>query len=211
MKVLAIDTSTARLTVAYGSASDLRELTAGELTGGHLHGERLAGLVREILAGDTPDLVAVGCGPGPYTGLRAGLVTAEVLAAAWQVPVTGVSSLAAIAHGHRRRGGGGCAAVLDVKRREVAWQPFDGHGLELLPPQLSSINDMTELLRYPVVGPAFVSQRLVSPDVADASPVSAVDVAWLAMAQDRPLPVAPLYLRAPDAAEPKPPKSVSNG
>ena len=210
MRVLAVDTSTARLTVALLEAGELvREAQAGELAGSQLHGEALAGLVQQVLDGTTPDLVAVGLGPGPYTGLRVGIVTAEALAFAWQVPVKGVPTLAALAHGYRSRGGGACVAVLDVKRREVAWQAFDADGGELSAPAITHIERLADLPQLPLVGPAFVSQRLVSPEVADAAPVSAVSIAHLAL-QSPAGDLAPLYLRVPDAAEPAPRKRVGD-
>lgn len=207
---LGIDTSTARLTVATLSMSGTRELAAGELNGPQAHGERLAELIREVLAGQRPTRIAVGLGPGPYTGLRVGIVTAEMLGEAWSVPVVGVSTLEALANGYRRRTERGeCVAVLDVKRREIAWQHFSALGAPLGDPKLASINALHELpAGVPLVGPAFESQRLVQPAVADAAPVSAVDIALLAvLGSDR---LEPLYLRQPDAAEPAPRKQVRN-
>lgn len=212
MRILAIDTSTARLTVAVTYDGELvASATAGELTGGQVHGEALAGLVSSCLAGATPDRVAVGIGPGPYTGLRVGVVTAEVLADAWRCELVGVPTLQAIAHGYRRRGGGECIAVQDVKRREVAWQRFAVDGAAPASAQLLSITELAQLpAGVPLVGPAFVSQRLVQPQVADASPVEAFDIALIAAVATPTPTVAPLYLRQPDAAEPHAPKRVTH-
>jgi tRNA threonylcarbamoyl adenosine modification protein YeaZ len=207
MKILAIDTSTARMVVAFVNGDTEREMSKGELAGSQTHGEHLAELVREVLQGELPDLIAVGIGPGPYTGLRVGIVTAEVLAHSWGVPVVGVPTLAAIAHGYRRAGGGECAAVLDVKRREIAWQVFGADGHQLSEATLSHIEDLTELLKYSIVGPAFETQKLVEPQVAAVIPVSAISIALLAR-DGKTSAVQPLYLRDPDAAAPKPNKSV---
>jgi tRNA threonylcarbamoyladenosine biosynthesis protein TsaB len=207
MKILALDTSTARMVVAFVDGAVEREISAGELNGSQTHGEHLAELVREVLQGAVPELIAVGIGPGPYTGLRVGIVTAEVLGHTWSVPVVGVPTLAAIAHSYRQSGGGDCAAVLDVKRREIAWQAFDSTGNVLTDAALSHIDDLTELLKYKIVGPAFETQKLVQPDVAAVIPVSAISIALMAR-DDATTEVRPMYLRAPDAATPKPNKSV---
>ena len=211
MKILAIDTSTARMTAALVTDTNQRELNTGELDGPQTHGEFLADQLRRLLAGEVPDLIAVGLGPGPYTGLRVGITTGEVLAHAWGISVVGVPTLAALAQAHRTRGGGECAAVLDVKRREIAWQVFGDDGTPKTDPRISPITDLSELQQYPIVGPAFLTQKLVEVEVVDASPVSAIAIAELA--KTTPIaPIKPLYLRAPDAADPKPNKSVlSNG
>jgi tRNA threonylcarbamoyl adenosine modification protein YeaZ len=207
MKILAIDTSTARMVVAFVDGDTEREMSIGELAGSQTHGEHLAELVREVLQGEVPELIAVGVGPGPYTGLRVGIVTAEVLAHSWSVQVVGVPTLAAIAHSFQQSGGGQCAAVLDVKRREIAWQVFETTGQALTDPTLSHIEDLTELLKYSIVGPAFETQKLVRPEIAAVIPVSAISIALLAR-DGRTSAVQPLYLRDPDAAAPKPNKSV---
>ena len=192
----------------------ISELSGGELNGPQFHGELLASLIKECLGSHHPDLIAVGRGPGPYTGLRVGIVTATVLAATWGLEVIGVPTLAAIAAGHRRRGGGDCTAVLDVKRREIAWQSFNADGDELSGASLLHIDNIADLPDLPLVGPAFDTQKLVSPHVADNAPVSAIDIAQLALEyKGSGLDVGPhpIYLREPDAAEPKPSKTVLNG
>ena len=67
------------------------------------------------------DVVAVDCGPGLYTGLRAGLATAKATAAALGVPVVPVGSLEALAFGARPRPGDTVLSVLDARRGEVFW------------------------------------------------------------------------------------------
>ena len=215
MKVLALDTSTSRVSVALidGDAV-LNEVSGGELNGPQFHGELLASLIKQCLGVHHPELIAVGRGPGPYTGLRVGLTTAAVLGSAWGLEVIGVPTLAALAAGHRRRGGGDCVAVLDVKRREIAWQSFSADGDETSGATLTHIDHLQDLPELPLVGPAFETQRLVSPHVADNSPVSAVDIAQLALQYKGTgidIGAHPIYLREPDAAEPKPNKSVLHG
>jgi tRNA threonylcarbamoyladenosine biosynthesis protein TsaB len=212
MKILALDTSTSRVTVAIVEDDVVvADTHAGELIGAQFHGELLAGLIKDICTGHSIDAIAVGRGPGPYTGLRVGITTGDVLAAAWGIPVVGVSTLHALAHGHIRRGGTAGSAVLDVKRKEIAVQRFADDGSLVGDPYLISISDISQLENENIVGPAFITQTNVSPSVADSSPVDAVDIALIAHAE-----IArgvfssslPLYLRAPDAAEPAPRKSV---
>ena len=90
------------------------------------HAEALAPQMRfvceqaGVALGDV-DVVAVDCGPGLYTGLRAGLATAKATAAALGVEVVAVGSLEALAFGARPRPGDTVLSVLDARRGEVFW------------------------------------------------------------------------------------------
>ena len=78
--------------------------------------------------------VAAGTGPGPYTGLRAGLVTARVLGSALGVPVYGVCTLDVVAAGVASTGtaaGQGFIVATDARRREVYWARYDADGRRL--------------------------------------------------------------------------------
>ena len=72
------------------------------------------------------DAVVVGVGPGPFTGLRVGMVTAAALGDALDVPVHGVCSLDAIAV--EAAGEGPLLVVTDARRREVYWAAYDAAG-----------------------------------------------------------------------------------
>lgn len=134
MGVLAFDTATRATTVAL-EASDGTVQTArddpepGRRPG---HTPRLMELIQQLLesAGGWPavDTIAVGTGPGTFTGLRIGVATALALGRARELPVTGVSTLASIA----LAADGAAApfdvilAVLDARRHEVfaaGWLP----------------------------------------------------------------------------------------
>ncbi|HXV33785.1 MAG TPA: tRNA (adenosine(37)-N6)-threonylcarbamoyltransferase complex dimerization subunit type 1 TsaB [Gaiellaceae bacterium] len=111
------------LTLAFDTATDVA--TAALVRDGEVLGERASRAVRVLrdvedllteagLESSDVDRIVVGTGPGSYTGLRMGLVTARTLAISLQVPVAGVSTLAALA-----AGAPGAVPVIDARRREV--------------------------------------------------------------------------------------------
>ncbi len=162
------------------------------------------------------DAVVTGAGPGPFTGLRVGMVTAAALGDALGVPVHGVGTLDAIAAdtvtaaGPRR-----LVVVTDARRREVYWAAFDGReridGPHVEAPSAllsrlaglgvtAAAGALADVTGLPVRGP-------------DApSPAGLVSVAAPALlAGTDPGPLEPLYLRRPDAAPPGQRKRVSVG
>src|SRR3954452_22231397 len=64
---------------------------------GRGHAERLLPMIEALLAGRRPNAILVDCGPGSFTGVRVGIAAAHGLAIGWQVPLSGYSSMAAIA------------------------------------------------------------------------------------------------------------------
>ena len=179
------------------------------------HGELVAPLVDEVLsmAGTRPaDLTAicVGLGPGPYTGLRVGIVTAKVLAFGLGVPVYGVCSLDALA---RLADVDGPFTVLtDARRKEVYWAGYE-YGERVSGPSVDKPAVLAERIAGPVVGPGAELYRELFADVRGPAQQSAGALAELAV--DRAAAGAPaeelrpLYLRRPDATEPGRPKAVS--
>lgn len=184
MFLLAIDTSTPIVSVALvRNGLIVAEADEGELTGAQLHAERLAVMIRDVMHGYSfaeLDGIAVGVGPGPYTGLRVGMVTAETLAHVAGIPVFGVSSLDAIAHGARRAGAAGLVvASIDVKRKEYAIASYDTHDRPINGPKLVPAADVTQ-------GPV--------PHAADVA-----FVAIIRALRGEEQPMTPLYMRHPDA------------
>ncbi len=118
MKILAFDTSSETLSVAVADGE--RVLWSEELTSIARHSDSLAPRIEHALGQArlqprSLDLIAVGVGPGSFTGLRIGLVTAKMLAWALQKKMVGVSSLEAAARS-RWRSALRVAAIVDAKR-----------------------------------------------------------------------------------------------
>jgi len=119
--VLGIDTATPRVSVALGDATDVRGEV--QLTGGRRHAEQLAPAIEYLCRELDVDLahisaIAVGIGPGLFTGLRVGVTTAKVMAQTLRIPVVGVPSLDLVAY-PLRHSDRLLVVVLDARRREV--------------------------------------------------------------------------------------------
>ncbi len=223
MPLLALDTS-ADIAVAV-VADDGTTLAAQRVAEQRRHAELLAPLVVEVLTAADVDRraltgVVAGTGPAPFTGLRAGLVTARALAFALGLPVHGVCSLDALAAQAYAAGAPAdreVVVVTDARRREVYTAryrllpsgPAGAGDVELLdgPAVLHPEDLAASLAGATVVGPGLglYADRLgVAPTGAPA--VSTVDAAVLArlavrrLADGQALPTEPLYLRRPDVA-----------
>jgi tRNA threonylcarbamoyl adenosine modification protein YeaZ len=118
-KVLAIDTSTSRTSVAV--VQDGKVVFSGFRDGATAHGPSLPALVQEALAVSDVDEVVVGMGPGPFTGLRVGIAFAQSFALAREIPVRGVCSLDAIAAQVKDKD---FIITLDARRKEVYWARY---------------------------------------------------------------------------------------
>ena len=118
-RVLAIDTSTSRTSVAIIEAGTA--LFSGFLDGATAHGPSLPALVQEALAVSEVDEVVVGMGPGPFTGLRVGIAFAQSFALACEIPVRGVCSLDGIAAQINEKD---FIITVDARRKEVYWARY---------------------------------------------------------------------------------------
>ena len=131
MRVLAIDTSTAQVGVALGD--DTGVLGATQLVNGRRHAEQLVPAIASLATStgvrlDQLSAIAVGVGPGLFTGLRVGVTTATIMAQALRVPVVAVSSLDLVAY-PLRHADRTVVAVLDARRHEVfhaSYRPVPG-------------------------------------------------------------------------------------
>jgi tRNA threonylcarbamoyladenosine biosynthesis protein TsaB len=155
MIVLGFDTATPAtavgLMLADGSTLQARDDPAGERRPGHA--TRLLPLADGLLAqaglgwGEL-ERIAVGVGPGTFTGLRIGIATARGLAQALGVELVGVSSLRALAYGSAR-----ALAVIDARRGEIFVAAYEG-GQEVLGPQAVGPDGLGELLESSVLDPS---------------------------------------------------------
>ncbi len=232
MLVLAFDTATPAVTVALSDGTHvLAETTTVDA---RRHGELLASSIDAVLAeGGAGRLditaVAAGTGPGPYTGLRAGLVTARVLGSALSVPVYGVCTLDVIAADAAAAAGGREFIVAtDARRREVYWARYDASGRRLEGPAVgfpAEVADTTARLaahsaQTAQTGPGVLvagAGALLYPGVL-GEPISPsypaggtlARLAARQLAAGAPATGAePIYLRRPDARVPGPPKRVT--
>jgi tRNA threonylcarbamoyl adenosine modification protein YeaZ len=227
MLLLAFDTATPAVTAALYDGA--RVLARESAPTPRRHGELLAPMIERILAAAgvaRSDLtaIAVGTGPGPYTGLRAGLVTARVLGSALEVPVIGLCTLDVIAReAVSAAAGREFLVAADARRKEVYWARYAPGGRRVSGPAVSSpaeaaasaglaivplpvAGEGAEL--YPELGACPIPPRY--PDAAQLAEVAAQSLAERAAGASRaPLePVEPLYLRRPDARVPGQPKRV---
>jgi tRNA threonylcarbamoyl adenosine modification protein YeaZ len=186
--ILAIDTATPAVTAGIVKLDGIEVLVECVTVDARAHAEQLTPNVLAALADaglSVGDLgaVVVGCGPGPFTGLRVGMATAAAYGHALGIPVHGVCSLDAIGI----EGAGTVSEVLvvtDARRREVYWARYRD-GVRVDGPAVNSPADVpgaAEALAHPAVYPT--ASGLVRA-VADFAA--------------EPAPLIPLYLRRPDA------------
>lgn len=204
--VLALDTSTV---VNVGLAQGERALATATVADQMAHAEQLMPLISDCLddAGVRPgdlDRLIVGLGPGPFTGLRVGVATAQVLSYVLELELRGLCSLDVLAAQFAGASPGDFVVATDAKRREVYWAAYSADGVRLCAPSVSLPSDVP---RLPAIGPA----ADLYPDQLQAVPgPRAMDPGVLAT-RGSTLPDAghePLYLRHPDATELTRPKSV---
>ena len=215
MLLLAFDTATPAVTVALHDGDGV--IAEASAVDARRHGELLAIFIEKVLGSagaGTSDLtaVAVGTGPGPYTGLRVGLVTAKVLASTLGVRLDGVCTLDVIgAQAAAEAGGHDFLVATDARRGEVYWARYAPSGARLAGPDVGPPTALPTGL--PVAGDgAFLHSGLAWQPIGPRFPAAAqlaVLAARRAVADEPPLPAEPLYLRRPDAREPGRPKRVT--
>lgn len=210
MKLLAVDTALGACSVAL--IEDERTLAHRYQLMDRGHAEALAPMVEdampEIAFADLARL-AVTTGPGTFTGQRVGLAFMRGLRVALQVPLVGITTLAAMAEAAKAETGLTRAIALHDARRDEVYLEIAG----MLPPTVTLFDQAVEVLRdLPGDDPIAVAGT-AAPRVCDAlakrfvlSSVRQPDALWVARlamrAETSNDPPRPLYLRAPDAKLP---------
>ena len=169
-KVLAIDTSTSRTSVAIIENGVV--VYSGFRDGATAHGPSLPALIQEALAVSDVDQVVVGMGPGPFTGLRVGIAFAQSFALAREIPVRGVCSLDAIAAPINEVD---FIITVDARRKEVYWARYT-NGVRVGQPAVNFPADVTGAPIHADLFPDMVSLVNLPGNVTE-----------------------PIYLRRPDA------------
>ncbi len=207
--LLALDSATNAVTVALhdGTAVVAERTIEDRLR----HGELLAPTIAQVLAdadAKPADLtrIAVGVGPGPFTGLRIGIVTATTMAAALRVEAIGVCTLDIVAAAVEVSGP--FLVAIDARRKEVYWARYAAPGERLTEPAVDLPASIATSLPVAGNGPRLYPHDLpteVRPALPSAADLAVLVVSGAALL----LPTRPLYLRRPDATVPAARKGVT--
>jgi tRNA threonylcarbamoyl adenosine modification protein YeaZ len=197
-----------KLSVAKPSSPEVTILATREIADTRSHAEELTPMIAEVLneAGVTVSQltqIVVGMGPAPFTGLRVGVVTAETLAWAAQIPIKHVSSLDVLALRAVLEPVAQLpqpfVAALDARRKQFYWAQYDSLATPITAAQVSNPEDIPG--DGPHAGPV---------SSLDSRPVDAAFMAAHA-GQLAEIGSEPQYLRPPDAELPKTRKSALHG
>ncbi|QIV80938.1 tRNA (adenosine(37)-N6)-threonylcarbamoyltransferase complex dimerization subunit type 1 TsaB [Mycolicibacterium frederiksbergense] len=200
MIVLALDTATPAVTAGIVElGATIVTLAERTIVDARAHAERLTPNVVAALAdgGKTMadlDAVVVGCGPGPFTGLRVGMATAAAYGQALGIPVHGVCTLDAIARATR----GEVLVVTDARRREVYWARYRD-GVRVAGPAVNAAAEVNADGVQAVAGSPALAASFGLPVIGPEYPTAAELVAAVPDWNQEPQPLIPLYLRRPDA------------
>ncbi len=176
--ILSFDTSAAHCAAALVSGDQILGAMSELLLKGQA--ERLIPMLEEVLEGagkdwSDLDLIAVGVGPGNFTGVRISVSTARGLALSLGIPAVGVSVFEALAFGTK----GYVTISRDARRGMVFSQEFE----DGVP----------------------VGEPVMAEGIADDAAIDPVKIAFCAAGKNSGTPPAPLYLRSADAALPSDP------
>ena len=216
MRILAIDTALGALSVAILDTTLADPIAVERILMARGHAEALVPMIDRV-ANQTEgglaalDRIAVTVGPGSFTGIRVGISAARALALALEVPVVGVSTLAALATPLvLAMGNEVIAAALDARHGQIYVQAFGPGGRTLLSPRLSPVRDAVRALGAgpfrltgsgaPMMAIEAWSMGLKAEVVGDlVAPDIAIVARLGSFAEPASAPPSPLYLKSPDA------------
>lgn len=184
MLILILETSTEKGCIALANKETL--LAAKSLEGGPELSKNLAMHVKNLLGDQKLDLIAVGSGPGSYTGIRVGAALAKALSYGWKIPLVGFCSLEAF----------GPAPVL-VDARSGGFYALLGNEPELLSPQDQRLQMLKEI-RSP--HPKQIEKRLLSPALfieTNPDPSRLAKLVWTHFLERGITPLELVYLSHP--------------
>ena len=214
MRVLAIDTATTALVTGVVD-TESGQITQRVLADTRAHNERLMPTILEVMseAGlelGTLDAIVAGMGPGPFTGLRVGMATAQALADALSIPLHGVCTHDAIAHAalaatDAAEEKDAALVATDARRKEIYWATYRA-GQRIAGPDVSKPGELAVQDIAQVIIPEKLADQL--PEELATLPRSegaptAEGLVAVARLDAEPAPFVPMYLRRPDAVPPK--------
>ncbi|MFC7260999.1 tRNA (adenosine(37)-N6)-threonylcarbamoyltransferase complex dimerization subunit type 1 TsaB [Streptomyces lutosisoli] len=209
MLLLALDTATPAVTVALHDGTSV--IASSSQVDARRHGELLLPAVDRVLADaglklDAVTGIVVGVGPGPYTGLRVGLMTADTFGLVLGVPVHGLCTLDGLAYAAEVEGP--FVVATDARRKEVYWARYADRRTRVSEPAVDRPAEIADAVAgLPAVGAGALLYPETFPDAREPEHVAAAALASLAaekLAAGEELEAPrPLYLRRPDAQVPK--------
>jgi tRNA threonylcarbamoyladenosine biosynthesis protein TsaB len=221
VRVLGVETSTRRGSVA--ALSDGRPLAAFEHEVPNAHAEELLPLLERLLvevgwSRSSIDRLAVGVGPGSFTGLRVGVALVRGIALGLDRPLVGCGSLAVMARGAAPEDPRVRVPVLDARRGELFVAAYEPDGSVLSAPQAIPRAEVDAAVARLVQGRAFVLLGEASSELASAATarlarpdVDLPHARWVATLGSELDPAAapaePEYVRGPGATLPNLPPS----
>ena len=216
MRVLAIDTATTALVTGVVD-TESGQITQRVLADTRAHNERLVPTILEVMseAGlelGTLDAIVAGMGPGPFTGLRVGMATAQALADALSIPLHGVCTHDAIAHAALAAADAAeeknaALVATDARRKEIYWATYRA-GQRIAGPDVSKPGELAVQDIAQVIIPEKLAdqlpEELATLPRSEGAPTAEGLVAVARLdANPEPEPFVPMYLRRPDAVPPK--------
>lgn len=226
MLVIALDTSTPAVTAGLVRVLDheVEVLAQRTTVNPRAHGELLTPHLMDAVAEagvalTDADAIVCGAGPGPFTGLRVGMVTAASLSHALAIPVYPVCGLDAIAYAAPTDDE--LLVLTDARRKEVYWARYEARtSRRTRGPEVCRPEQLTALIAESRISAAAGEKARSNQDTLGISAVEPETPSvrgLVAVAENElrnatsPQPLVPYYLRHPDAETPGAPKPVSTG